>query len=71
MLKEVAGQRLNVGRLSFDLPGLNSTNATGSAPQAPAGGGVRGTYHLQPDGSAPGGPGDGLEGGGAGRIRRC
>ena len=71
VLKEVAGQRLNAGRLSFDLPGLNSENDAGSAPQAPAGGGVRGTYHLQPDGSAPGGPGDGLEGGGAGRTRWC
>ena len=39
VLKEVAGQRLNAGRLSLDLPGLNSENDAGSAPQAPAGAG--------------------------------
>ena len=37
MLKEVARQRLNAGQLSLDLPGLNSENDAGSAPQAPAG----------------------------------
>ena len=39
VLKEVARQRLNVGQLSFDLAGLNSENAAGSAPQEPAGAG--------------------------------
>ena len=39
MLKEVARQRLNAGQLSFDLPGLNSENDAGSAPQEPAGAG--------------------------------
>ena len=39
VLKEVARQRLNAGQLSFDLPGLNSENDAGSAPQAPTGGG--------------------------------
>ena len=37
VLKEVARQRLNAGQLSFDLPGLNSENDAGSAPQEPAG----------------------------------
>ena len=57
VLKEVARQRLNAGQLSFDLLGLNSENDAGSGPQDPAGAGCRGTYRLQPDGSAPGGPG--------------
>ena len=39
VLKEVARQRLNAGQLSFDLAGLNSENAAGSAPQEPAGAG--------------------------------
>ena len=39
VLKEVARQRLNAGQLSFDLPGLNSENDAGSAPQEPAGAG--------------------------------
>ena len=71
VLKEVARQRLNAGQLSFDLPGLNSENDAGSAPQEPAGAGCVAPYRLQPDGSAPGGPGGGLEGGGAGQTRWC
>ena len=67
VLKEVARQRLNAGQLSFDLPGLNSENDAGSAPQEPAGAGCVAPI---PDGSAPGGPGDGLEGSGAGRLHR-
>lgn len=39
VLKEVARQRLNAGQLSLDLPGLNSENDAGSAPQEPAGAG--------------------------------
>ena len=39
VLKEVARQRLNAGQLSFDLPGLNSENDAGSAPQEPSGAG--------------------------------
>lgn len=39
VLKEVARQRLNASQLSFDLAGLNSENAAGSAPQEPAGAG--------------------------------
>ena len=70
VLKEVARQRLNAGQLSFDLLGLNSENDAGSAPQEPAGAGYV-AYRLQPDGSAPGGPGGGLEGGGAGQTRWC
>ena len=71
VLKEVARQRLNAGQLSFDLPGLNSENDAGSAPQEPAGAGCVAPIRLQPDGSAPGGPGGGLEGGGAGQTRWC
>ena len=38
-LKEVAGQRLNAGRLSLDLPGLSGTDVAGEGPPAPAGAG--------------------------------
>ena len=38
-LKEVAGQRLNAGQLSLDLPGLSGTDVAGEGPPAPAGAG--------------------------------